>query len=502
MAVAGIEAALQGASGLSQARPGMLPTPIAEIAFILVCSTGQFFFSSLIGNVTITQVILVDRFNMANSQAPWLNGAYLLANGLSVTLSGAIADISGARTLIIAALAWLSAWCIVGAIVGLRNPIIFLLVRAMQGLAVGALTSSSISYLGRVYKPGMRKNRVFSVMSSLAPFGFVIGGIQGGALSNRLEWIFGSNAVLAFVAFVAAAKYAPKEQTMRAFENLTTSTTITTAAPGGKRRFDYIGATLAIISCGLLIFGLTQGSSAHWSPYTYASVIAGLAMLAVFVYAESKVAQPLVPNSLWRIKGFLPLSLSYFLSFGCFTAYQFYAVQFWLRVQKVTPLTASLYLLPNAFVGVLATFLVARLFHVVPGHIILGAGAFACALGPAFFLPQRPDTPYWVLSMPGIALSTFAPDLSFAAASIFITSNVSRRYQGVAGSMLITLQNLSSAILTSLSETVAASVGDPSLTISMLHAAWWFDLAGGVVALLVAIFALRIPKAEEKEHLQ
>ena len=466
--------------------------------------------------------MLIDRWSLTNSAAPWLNGSYLLANGLSVTISGALADIFGARSLIIVSLGWLCAWCIIGALT-LQSSIAFLVVRAMQGLAVGALTSSSISYLGRVYKPGLRKNRVFALMSSLAPFGFCIGGLQGGALSSHLEWIFGSNAIVTGLGFIGAIKYAPAESTMRAFENSTSPS----AEASTSRKFDFIGAALAICGCGLLVFGLTQGSAAHWSPYTYATVIAGLAFFAAFFYAESKVQQPLVPPSLWRIKGFMPLALCYFLSFGCFSAYQFYAIQFWLRIQNVSPLTASLYLLPNAFIGVLATFLVARLFHIMPGHFILGAGCFASALGPAFFLPQRPTTSYWALSMPGIALSTFAPDLSFAAASIFITSNISRRYQGVAGSMLITLQNLSSAIMTSLSETVGAAVANQHLhvasvpadvalaeaalsegssasdvTLATLHAIWWFNFAGGMAALLLAVFMLRIPKAEEKEHLQ
>ena len=63
----------------------------------------------------------------------------------------------------------------------------------MQGLAVGVLVSGSISILGRVYKPGIRKTRVFSVMAAFAPMGFWVGALQGGALSHHLGWVFGSN---------------------------------------------------------------------------------------------------------------------------------------------------------------------------------------------------------------------------------------------------------------------------------------------------------------------
>lgn len=81
-----------------------------------------------------------------------------------------------------------------------------------------------------------------------------------------------------------------------------------------------------------------------------------------------------------------------------------------------------------------------------PRSLYYTVSMLAFTLGPAFFLPQTADTMYWKLSFPGVALVAFGPDLAFAAASIFITSNVARSYQGSAGSLLVTNQNLSSAI--------------------------------------------------------
>lgn len=60
--------------------------------------------------------------------------------------------------------------------------------------------------------------------------------------------------------------------------------------------------------------------------------------------------------------------------------------------------------------------------------------------------------------MPGIGLATFGPDLSFAAASIYITSQVPRNYQGSAGSLLATIQTLSGAIMSSVADSIAAKV--------------------------------------------
>lgn len=140
---------------------------------------------------------------------------------------------------------------------------------------------------------------------------------------------------------------------------------------------------------------------------------------------------------------------------------------------------------------------------IFPGHYIYTISMIGFSMGPVFFLPQTPNTIYWALSFPGVALVTFGPDMAFAAASIFITSNVARSYQGSAGSLLVTNQNLSSAILTSIADAIGTKVDrGPTGEVGLegLRAIWWFALAMQLCAALVTVIWVRIPKEEEKEH--
>jgi hypothetical protein len=225
------------------------------------------------------------------------------------------------------------------------------------------------------------------------------------------------------------------------------------------RQFDLLGASLAVSGRVCLLFGLTQGSVTEWSPYSYSLVIVGTLLLVASFPVERWVERPLIPTRLWKTKGFTPLIIAYFLGFGPFSrAWHFYAVQFWLRIQHTAPLTVAIYLLPNAIVGVLAAWVVSKTIDVVLGHYIYLAAMLSFALGPAFFLPQTSGTTYWALSLPGVALATFEPDLSFAAASIHITSNVHQSYQGSAGSLLVTVQTLSPAVMASLADAIGNKV--------------------------------------------
>lgn len=63
----------------AQARPILLPSLTAEVLFVMVCSSGQFLFQSLLGSVTILQRDLVEHtFHMSASQAPWVRRCSVL----------------------------------------------------------------------------------------------------------------------------------------------------------------------------------------------------------------------------------------------------------------------------------------------------------------------------------------------------------------------------------------------------------------------------------------
>lgn len=484
-------------------RPQGVPPELSgftgELIFILFCSMGLFLFGLFLGNVIINQAVFPHALGVSESNTPWLIGSFLLANGIAVIVSGSLADLSNPKLLMVLGFGWLVIWNIVG-VFSIRPslPVLFFVVRAMQGLAIGVLQSTSMSLLGRVYSPGIRKTRVFSVMSAMTPVGFLVGCLQGGALTVHLPWIFGSNAIASFIFAVASfygiPSFAPKAGSSGDQLSL--------------KHFDALGAVLAALGCGLIILGLTQGVPSGWSPYTYSLIIVGAVFLVLFYFAERRASRPLVDNRLWTTPGFLPLAISYFLGYGAYVGgWMFFAVRFLLTIQGHAPITVALFFIPNMVCGILATYIVSKTLHLVPGHWILIAGMVATTMGPVFFIPQTPNTIYWALSMPGIALVTFGPDLTFAAASIFITSNVPRSFQGSAGSLLVTIQNLSAAIVTAIGDTIGKEVtqagGDGySLDLGALRAIWWFSFAISLAAAGVCVGFVRIPRSEEKDHVE
>ncbi|CAO1625069.1 unnamed protein product [Sympodiomycopsis kandeliae] len=484
----------------AQGRPADLPSRWAEFALVLISSSGQMLFGMYLGDTVVLQDVIAQQINIQADRAVWIQGAYALAGGLAVIIAGSLADILSPYWMMNSSMAWLVVWNVLGGI-SLRYGIaaIFFTSRAMQGAAIGTLVSTAISMLGRVYRPGRRKSRAFSIMASTSPIGFSLGTIQGGLLAHHYAWVFWSNAMLNAVLLLLSLHGLPrlKPATPREMNSL-----------GWYQKFDFVGSALALAGCGCLVFGITEGAPSGWAPQSIACCVAGIALLAGFLVLERIVPRPLIPSSLWSIAGFGPLVISYGLNFGAYSAWQFYAVRFFVAVQQVSPLTAALYILPNAVVGFAAATAVSKLFHALAAHWLLIVGMFATAVGPALFLPQTESTSYWALSFPSIAIATLGPDLSFAASSIFVTSSVARHSQGAAGSLLITVQNLGVAIMTGLSDAIqSAAVDDQPVTtrqgtLAGLHALWWFQLGCALAGAAICAFFVRIPRGQEKDHAQ
>ena len=65
-----------------------------------------------------------------------------------------------------------------------------------------------------------------------------------------------------------------------------------------KQRFDYLGAATGVSGLVLINVAWNQGPTISWpDPYVYILLILGILSLILFVFIESRVAQPLLPVS-------------------------------------------------------------------------------------------------------------------------------------------------------------------------------------------------------------
>jgi MFS family permease len=205
-------------------------------------------------------------------------------------------------------------------------------------------------------------------------------------------------------------------------------------------------AILVGITYGLLPYG---GHPMGWTnPWVLAALFGGLALLVIFVYVETKVAEPLFRISLFKIRAFTAGNVaSLMLAMGR-GGMQFMLIIWlqgiWLPLHGYsfdrTPLWAGIYLVPLTvgfllaapLSGILSDKFGAKPFTV--GGALLTGATFLMLI----FVPV--DFAYWEFALV-IALNGFGSGLFFSPNWAEMMNSVPANQRGAAGGMIATFQN-------------------------------------------------------------
>ncbi len=113
---------------------------------------------------------LVQGHIIPESSSVWPASMFSLAVASTIFVFGRLADMCSGRRIYICGAVWLAVWSLV---IGFaRNKVLLDLSRAFQGIGASAMLPSGLMMMGRIYRPGRRKNIVFSIYGACAPFGF------------------------------------------------------------------------------------------------------------------------------------------------------------------------------------------------------------------------------------------------------------------------------------------------------------------------------------------
>jgi MFS family permease len=222
-----------------------------------------------------------------------------------------------------------------------------------------------------------------------------------------------------------------------------------------KASIDWIGNLTFAAGAGLLLTAITYGirpygtSATGWgNPMVIGGLAGGAALLAVFCFAETKVADPMFQMSLFRIRAFATGNIASLLGAIARGGLQFMLVIWlagiWLPLHgydfEVTPLWAGIYMLPltagfliaGPISGTLSDRYGSRPFATA-GLLVAGACFTGLMLLPVVF-------PYWVFALlifgNGIGSGLFASPNTSA-----IMSSVPAHHRGAASGMRSTFQN-------------------------------------------------------------
>lgn len=164
-----------------------------------------------------------------------------------------------------------------------------------------------------------------------------------------------------------------------------------------------------------------------------------------------------------------------------------------------SPILTAAWFAPMAVGGIFLATVGGLTMHLLPGSILLiisGLGSLMMMLLFAFVPGDTRPRTYFAFVLPAMVGATAGVDIAYNVSNVYITTNVLRRHQGVAGAVINSLIFLGISFFLGLADLVVAENQSEGMKKSY-RAAFWFGTACAGVSLLIFCF-VKIGKAKSQ----
>src|SRR4051794_10505671 len=325
-------------------------------------------------DATIVNVALPsirEDLGFTESSLAWVVNAYTLTFGGLLLLGGRLGDLYGPRRLF---LAGIGLFTIASLACGLATSQNFLVTaRAVQGVGGAVASAVSLSLMMSLFTEPAERAKAMGLFGFVASGGGSIGVVLGGVLTDAISWhwIFLVNLPIGVVVVLLTLKLLPD--------------TPGTAAEG--RGLDVGGAITVTAALMVAVYGIVNGNQNGWtSAATLGRVGVAIALFVTFIVIETRVAAPLVPLALFRLRNLSTATGVGVLWAGAMFAWFFLSALYLQLVLGYSPLQVGLGFLPgNLVMGILSIGVSAKLVLRFGVRLPLAAGLVLAAIGLSLF---------------------------------------------------------------------------------------------------------------------
>lgn len=360
--------------------------------------------------------------HVALSGVIWVIIGYLLVITLLATQVGRLGDMFGRVRMYEAGFIVFivgSALCALA-----TNEATIIVYRVIQGVGGALITANSGAVIADTFPPE-RRGRAYGFNSVGWSTGAILGILLGGVIITYVSWrwIFWINVPAGLLAFALALRV------------------LHDSGERQRQSIDYWG--MLTLGGGLfgVLWAITKLSTASFSTSIALYLLAGIVLLGVFAAVERSRKSPMLDLSLFAIPTMTPTLLAALFQGLANFAVLFLVIMYLQGVRELTPLHASLLLVPGyllgGVVGPFAGRLADRVGPVIPASVGLLVQIFAMAT----YAQLGVSTPLAVVVMAAV-VNGIGGGAFFPANNAAVMKVAPGRYFGIASGMLRTFSNI------------------------------------------------------------
>jgi EmrB/QacA subfamily drug resistance transporter len=313
----------------------------------------------------------------------WIVDAYTLAMAAVVLTAGSLADRLGRRRIFVCGIGLFtvtSLVCASASSIGVLDG-----ARAVQGIGGAMIFASSLAILTDAFPAREERAKAFAAYGATIGASFAIGPLVGGALTSAGSWraVFYVNLPLGLAALAATFAW------LRESHDLS------------PRKLDWAGQATLTGGLFLLVLPLLRANEDGWGSWRIVGELAGSAvLLCLFVLAQSRSPEPMLPLRLFRRRDFTAAQLAAFAISASFFALFFYTTLYLQEVLHLSPIETGLVYLPGTILMFVASGASAPLTrHVAPGFLVV-VGLGLASVGLVLITLAGADSS-WTAVLPG-----------------------------------------------------------------------------------------------------
>jgi EmrB/QacA subfamily drug resistance transporter len=461
-----------------------LATRRGKLTLTLLCAVAFLdFVDASIVNVALPDIRRGLGFSTQGLQ--WVPSGYLLTYGGFMLLGGRVADLLGRRRVLLAGTGLIGISSLVGGFA--TDPAVLVGSRLAQGLGAAMMLPAALSILTTTFKEGADRHKALGVWGGVGGLASAVGVFLGGVLTEGpgWRWVF-------FVNPLAAALVLPA---------------VVRLIPGDRRRarladFDVAGSVLVTGGMLLLVFALVKAPDQGWgSGRTIGELAGAAALLAAFLVNEHRNRNPLLPLSIFRVKGLGAADVTGLIAFAGLIAMFFFLTLYMQTVLGYSPIRTGAAYLPLCFGVGVAAGVSSQLLARVGTRPVVVVGALL-ASGGLYYLSRIPvDGSYLTDLFPGLMIVSFGLGAVFVGVTTAANAGVPGDKAGLAAALLNASQQVGAALGLAIFSAIATArthhllaghTPAPNALTSGFHRAL---LTGSFFLLATALVALRTSNA-------